>query len=105
MNVNQVGGKLEIPDTGVLLEIPPGAIPADILQCAIHIRIIPSRRIQDEVVTFSSNSSVAVELLPYDLQLQHPVKLKLPHCLELEKTENDFVRIFTKHQSEGKVIL
>ncbi|PIK48049.1 hypothetical protein BSL78_15084 [Apostichopus japonicus] len=80
--INKDGGVLELPDTGVSLEIPPGALEKDQL---IQMRIIPYNFQGDSDLSFSSNSSVVVELLPSNLKLLKPVNLTLPHCLVLKK--------------------
>lgn len=94
--ITQKGGILEICGTGVELEVPPDSLPDNIEQCKMYMMITPSRRVEGEVVSFSSNSSVAVEIFPDDLQLKRPAKLKLPHCLELHKDTEHKVKIFTR---------
>ncbi|PIK38294.1 hypothetical protein BSL78_24874 [Apostichopus japonicus] len=70
--INKDGGVLELPDTGVSSKIPPGALEKDQL---IQMRIIPYNFQGDSDLSFSSNSSIVVELLPSNLQLLKPVKL------------------------------
>ncbi|PIK50183.1 hypothetical protein BSL78_12934 [Apostichopus japonicus] len=96
--VNKDGGVLEIPDTGVSLEIPPGALEKDQL---IQMRIIPYNFQGDSDLSFSSNSSVVVELLPSNLRLLKPVKLTLPHCLVLKKGCEWKAKIYSSHHEEG----
>ncbi|XP_071843374.1 uncharacterized protein [Apostichopus japonicus] len=96
--INKDGGVLEIPDTGVSLEIPPGALEKDQL---IQMRIIPDNFQGDSDLSFSSNSSVVVELLPSNLKLLKPVKLTLPHCLVLKKGCEWKAKIYSSHHEEG----
>ncbi|XP_071815187.1 uncharacterized protein [Apostichopus japonicus] len=96
--VNRDGGVLEIPDTGVSLEIPPGALEKDLL---IQMRIIPYNFQGDSDLSFGSNSSVVVELLPSNLKLLKPVKLTLPHCLALKKGCEWKAKIYSSHHEEG----
>ncbi|XP_071842482.1 uncharacterized protein [Apostichopus japonicus] len=96
--INKDGGVLEIPDTGVSLEIPPGALEKDQL---IQMRIIPYNFQGDSDLSFSSNSSVVVELLPSHLKLLKPVKLTLPHCLVLKKGCEWKAKIYSSHHEEG----
>ncbi|PIK41542.1 putative netrin receptor UNC5B [Apostichopus japonicus] len=96
--INKDGGVLELPDTGVSLEIPPGALEKDQL---IQMRIIPYNFQGDSDLSFSSNSSVVVELLPSNLQLLKPVKLTLPHCLVLKKGCEWKAKIYSSHHDEG----
>ncbi|XP_071843408.1 uncharacterized protein [Apostichopus japonicus] len=96
--VNKDGGVLELLDTGVSLEIPPGALEKDQL---IQMRIIPYNFQGDSDLSFSSNSSVVVELLPSHLKLLKPVKLTLPHCLVLKKGCEWKAKIYNSHHEEG----
>ncbi|XP_071842439.1 uncharacterized protein [Apostichopus japonicus] len=96
--INKDGGVLEIPDTSVSLEIPPGALEKDQL---IQMRIIPYNFQGDSDLSFSSNSSVVVELLPSNLKLLKPVKLTLPHCLVLKKGCEWKAKIYSSHHEEG----
>ncbi|XP_071842456.1 uncharacterized protein [Apostichopus japonicus] len=96
--INKDGGVLELPDTGVSLEIPPGALEKDQL---IQMRIIPYNFQGDSDLSFSSNSSVVVELLPSNLKLLKPVKLTLPHCLVLKKGCEWNAQIYSSHHEEG----
>ncbi|PIK58768.1 hypothetical protein BSL78_04289, partial [Apostichopus japonicus] len=96
--INKDGGVLELPDTGVSLEIPPGALEKDQL---IQMRIIPYNFLGDSDLSFSSNSSVVVELLPSNLKLLKPVKLTLPHCFVLKKGCEWKAKIYTSHHEEG----
>ncbi|XP_071854200.1 uncharacterized protein [Apostichopus japonicus] len=96
--INKDGGVLEIPDTGVRLEIPPGALEKDQL---IQMRIIPYNFQSDSDLSFSSNSSVVVELLPSYLKLLKLAKLTLPHCLVLKKGCEWKAKIYSSHHEEG----
>ncbi|XP_071851441.1 uncharacterized protein [Apostichopus japonicus] len=96
--INKDGGVLELPDTGVSLDIPPGALEKDQL---IHMRIIPYNFQGDSDLSFSSNLSVVVELLPSNLKLLKPVNLTLPHCLVLKKGCEWKAKIYSSHHEEG----
>ncbi|XP_071843379.1 uncharacterized protein [Apostichopus japonicus] len=96
--INKDGGVLELPDTGVSLEIPPGALEKDQL---IQMRIIPYNFQGDSDLSFSSNSSLVVELLPSNLKLLKPAKLTLPHCLVLKKGCEWKAKIYSSHHEEG----
>ncbi|XP_071848887.1 uncharacterized protein [Apostichopus japonicus] len=96
--VNKDGGVLELPDTGVSLEIPPGALEKDHL---IQMRIIPYNFQGDSDLSFTSNSSVVVELLPSNLKLLKLAKLTLPHCLVLRKGCEWKANIYSSHHEEG----
>ncbi|PIK33892.1 hypothetical protein BSL78_29287, partial [Apostichopus japonicus] len=95
--INKDGGVLELPDTGVSLEIPPGALEKDQL---IQMRIIPYNFQGDSDLSFSSNSSLVVELLPSNLKLLKPAKLTLPHCLVLKKGCEWKAKIYSSHHEE-----
>ncbi|XP_071842486.1 uncharacterized protein [Apostichopus japonicus] len=96
--INKDGGVLELPDTGVSLKIPPGGLEKDQL---IQMRIIPYYFQGDSDLSFSSNSSVVVELLPSNLKLLKPVKLTLPHCLVLKKGCEWKAKLYSSHHEEG----
>ncbi|PIK35644.1 hypothetical protein BSL78_27531, partial [Apostichopus japonicus] len=96
--INKDGGVLELPDTGVSLEIPPGALEKDHL---IQMRIMPYHFQGDSDLSFSSNSSVVVELLPSNLKLLKLAKLILPHCLVLKKGCEWKAKIYSSHHEEG----
>ncbi|PIK34584.1 hypothetical protein BSL78_28591, partial [Apostichopus japonicus] len=96
--INKDGGVLELLDTSVSLEIPPGALEKDQL---IQMRIIPYNFQDDSDLSFSSNSSVVVELLPSNLKLLKPAKLTLPHCLVLKKGCEWKAKIYSSHHKEG----
>ncbi|XP_071839486.1 uncharacterized protein [Apostichopus japonicus] len=98
LRINKDGGVLKLPGTGVSLEIPPGALEKDQL---IQMRIIPYNFQGDSDLSFSSNSSVVVELLPSHLKLLKPVILTLPHCLVLKKGCEWKAKIYSSHHEEG----
>ncbi|PIK55637.1 putative netrin receptor UNC5D-like [Apostichopus japonicus] len=98
LRINKDGGVLKLPGTGVSLEIPPGALEKDQL---IQMRIIPYNFQGDSDLSFSSNSSVVVELLPSNLKLLKPVILTLPHCLVLKKGCEWKAKIYSSHHEEG----
>ncbi|KAJ8019369.1 Protein NLRC5 [Holothuria leucospilota] len=101
--ITQFGGVVEIPDTGVILRVPPNALPEDMEECLIQMRIIPTSMSCDDTMSFSSNSSVRVELLPNHFRFQCHVQLTLPHCLELKKNVLRRARIFMSHHNEGDI--
>ena len=92
---------LTIPDTSVKLEIPPGALEEETL---IRMRIIPHHYQDETTLSFGSNSSVVVELLPSRLKLLKAAKLTLPHCLVLKKGRRWTARVYSSHHEEGKNI-
>ncbi|PIK38960.1 putative netrin receptor UNC5D-like [Apostichopus japonicus] len=94
---NKEGGRLDIPDTGVSLEIPSGAL---VEEQFIQMIIIPSH-LESESLTFASNSSLVVELLPSNMNLLKPAKLTLPHCLVLKKGCEWKAKIYRSHHKEG----
>ncbi|KAJ8024280.1 hypothetical protein HOLleu_36972 [Holothuria leucospilota] len=100
--ITQFGGILEIPDTGVVLRVPPNALPEGMSECLIKMRIIPINMSHDETTSFSSNSSVRVELLPTRFKFRGYVKLTLPHCLELKKNVVYRARVFMSHHNKGE---
>ncbi|KAJ8034836.1 hypothetical protein HOLleu_21843 [Holothuria leucospilota] len=95
------GGIIEIPNTGVRLEIPPNALPEGMDQCSICMRIIPPDSSDKAPTDFTINSSVIVELLPDNLTFQHQVKLSLPHCFQFKKGAKPEARILMSHHKEG----
>ncbi|XP_071842505.1 uncharacterized protein [Apostichopus japonicus] len=96
--VNKEGGILEIPGTGVRLEIPCGAIEQE---CLIQMRIIPISFQEESNSSFTSNSTVVVELLPDNLKLHQLAKLTLPHCLQLKKTGDRKAMVYSSHHAKG----
>ncbi|KAJ8034508.1 Netrin receptor UNC5B [Holothuria leucospilota] len=99
--VSQVGGKLQIPDTDVSLEIPADTLDQARDYCLIQMRILPTHCYEKYCTSFSSNSTVAVELLPNNLKLKHPVQLTLPHCLKLKKDVEYKAKIFMSHHERN----
>ncbi|XP_071842536.1 uncharacterized protein [Apostichopus japonicus] len=96
--VNKEGGILEIPGTDVRLEIPCGAIEQE---CLIQMRIIPISFQEESKSSFTSNSTVVVELLPDNLKLHQLAKLTLPHCLQLKKTGERKAMVYSSHHAKG----
>ncbi|XP_071843403.1 uncharacterized protein [Apostichopus japonicus] len=96
--VNKEGGILEIPGTGVRLEIPCGAIDQE---CLIQMRIIPISFQEESNSSFTSNSTVVVELLPDNLKLHQLAKLTLPHCLQLKNTGERKAMVYSSHHAKG----
>ncbi|XP_071841933.1 uncharacterized protein [Apostichopus japonicus] len=95
--INKEGGRLDIPDTGASLEIPSGALEGEQF---IQMIIIPPH-LESESLTFASNSSLVVELLPSNLKLMKPAILTLPHCLVLKKGCEWKAKIYRSHHKEG----
>ncbi|XP_071842849.1 uncharacterized protein [Apostichopus japonicus] len=96
--VNMKGGILEIPGTGVRLEIPTGAIEQE---CLIQMRIIPISFQEESESSFTSNSTVVVELLPDNLKLHQLAKLTLPHCLQFKNTGGRKAMVYSSHHAKG----
>ncbi|PIK54617.1 hypothetical protein BSL78_08470 [Apostichopus japonicus] len=94
--INKDGGRLDIPDTGVSLEIPSGALEGEQF---IQMIIIP-HHLESESLTFASNSSLVVELLPSNLNLLKPAILTLPHCLVLKKGCEWKAKIYRSHHKK-----
>ncbi|PIK54131.1 hypothetical protein BSL78_08972 [Apostichopus japonicus] len=80
--VNKEGGILEIPGTGVRLEIPCGAIEQE---CLIQMRIIPISFQEESKSSFTSNSTVVVELLSDNLKLHQLSKTHPAHLSAVEE--------------------
>lgn len=99
--ISKRGGIIQIPNTGVQLDIPPGALPEEMEDCNICVRIIPSDFSDFSTDGYSSNSTVIVELLPSNLTFQQSCKLTLPHCLQLKKGAEYRASIFMSHHKEG----
>ncbi|KAJ8034681.1 Protein NLRC5 [Holothuria leucospilota] len=99
--ISSKGGSVEIPDTGVKMDIPTHALPEVVDQCNICMKIIPPDVSDWSVTDLVSNSSVVVELLPNNLSFQQPFTLTLPHCLQLKKGVQHKAKIFVSHHEEG----
>lgn len=100
--VSQDGGKLKIPGSNISLDIPPGAMQE---KREIQMKIIPHCLDPGgDPISFSSNSSVVVELLPNKLQFQKTVHLRLPHCLHLNDKYNSLkdAKVLISHHDKGK---
>ncbi|KAJ8034173.1 Netrin receptor UNC5D [Holothuria leucospilota] len=98
--ITKDGGILDISKAGIMLVIPPNALPADKDEYEIQMRYISRRTVKDQSRCFSSNSTAVVEILP-DLTLEHPVRLSLPHCLVLQQNVERKAKIFTSHHKKG----
>ncbi|XP_071832094.1 uncharacterized protein [Apostichopus japonicus] len=96
--IGKDGGKLDIQNTGVSLEIPPGALRRDYF---IRMRIIPHYYLDETELSFASNSSVVVELLPNNIKILIPATLTLPHCLVLKKKCAWKAKVYSSHHKEG----
>ncbi|KAJ8044052.1 hypothetical protein HOLleu_11404 [Holothuria leucospilota] len=92
---------MTIPDTKIVLNIPSNALPENSSGCVIKLRLLPRKVFKDPALTFASNSSVVVELLPNNLILQHPAQLTIPHCLFLEEKKTPTAKIYMSHHQEG----
>ncbi|XP_071843390.1 uncharacterized protein [Apostichopus japonicus] len=99
--VDKEGRILEIPGTGVTLDIPPGAIDG---KCLIEMKIISNYIQEESKSSFTSNTTVVVELLPDNLELHHPAKLTLPHCLKLKNPVECKALVFSSHHAQGNSI-
>ncbi|KAJ8039035.1 Netrin receptor UNC5D [Holothuria leucospilota] len=99
--ITKNGGVIEIPNTGVVLMIPPDALPGCMKHLKIHMRITPRGEIIERETSFSSNSSTVVQLFPCSLKFLRPVRLTLPHCLVLQGTGERKARIFTSRHKKG----
>ncbi|PIK44757.1 hypothetical protein BSL78_18395 [Apostichopus japonicus] len=93
--IGKDGGTLDIQNTGVSLEIPPGALRRDY---CIQMRIIPHHETE---LSFASSSSVVVELLPNNVKLLKPATLTLPHHLVLKKKCGWKAKGYSSHHKEG----
>ncbi|PIK35963.1 hypothetical protein BSL78_27205 [Apostichopus japonicus] len=96
--IGKDGGTLDIQNTGVSLEIPPGALQRDYV---IRMRIIPHHHLDDAELSFASNSSSRVELSPNNVKLLKPATLTLPHCLVLKKKCERKAKVYSSHHKEG----
>ncbi|XP_071843349.1 uncharacterized protein [Apostichopus japonicus] len=96
--VSEEGRILEIPGTGVKLDIPPGAIGG---KCLIEMKIISNYIQEESKSSFTSNTTVVVELLPDNLRLHHRAKLTLPHCLKLKNPVECKAMVFSSHHDQG----
>ncbi|PIK39753.1 hypothetical protein BSL78_23411 [Apostichopus japonicus] len=96
--IGKGGGTLDIQNTGVSLEIPPGALRRDYL---VRMRIIPHHHLDETELSFASNSSVGVELSPNNVKLLKPATLTLPHCLVLKKKCGWKAKVYSSHHKEG----
>ncbi|PIK33735.1 hypothetical protein BSL78_29451 [Apostichopus japonicus] len=88
---------MDIPNTGVSLEIPTSALHKEQV---IEIRIIPSICQKRVAVPFTNNSSMIVELLPNNIKLLQPAKLILPHCLVLKNDCEWKATVYTCNHEE-----
>ncbi|PIK39750.1 hypothetical protein BSL78_23408 [Apostichopus japonicus] len=96
--IGTYGGTLEIPYTGVSLRIPPGALRREYF---IRMKIIPHHYLDESELSFASNSSVVVELLPNNVKLLIPATLTLPHCLVLKKKCERKAKVYSSHHKKG----
>ncbi|XP_071844097.1 uncharacterized protein [Apostichopus japonicus] len=96
--IGKDGGTLDIQNTGVSLKIPPGALRHDY---CVQMKIIPHHYLDETELSFASNSSVVVELLPNNVTLLKPATLTLPHCLVLKKKCGWKAKVYSSHHKEG----
>lgn len=91
---------MRILDTGIELAIPPNAVKG---YQYIEMSVIPFGTLDEPISTFSSNSSVIVELLPNKTIFSTPVRLSLPHCLKLKKgCRKNSVKVYLSHHEKGE---
>ena len=90
---------MQIPNTGVSLSIPPGALEED---CFMEMRIIPNGLQEDHTPLFARNTAAVVELLPNDVELVLPVVLVLPHCARLKSGADLKATIVKSHHKDGE---
>ncbi|PIK42000.1 hypothetical protein BSL78_21152 [Apostichopus japonicus] len=98
-SISGKGGLLQIPNTGIKLVFPPNAVTEE---HNIQVKIIPPSLLNEPATSFSSNSSVVLELLPNGLQLKREVSLTLPHCLTFINEEKAKAKIYVSHHEEGQ---
>ncbi|PIK35054.1 hypothetical protein BSL78_28120 [Apostichopus japonicus] len=98
-SISEKGGLLQIPNTGIKLVFPPNAVTEG---CNIQVKIIPPSLLNEPATSFSSNSSVVLELLPNGLQLKREVSLTLPHCLTFINEEKAKAKVYVSHHEEGQ---
>ncbi|KAJ8034799.1 Protein NLRC5 [Holothuria leucospilota] len=102
--ISREGGKLEIPNTGVKLDVPPNAFGDDVDHVLLQMKIILPGTFDEPASSFTSNTSTVVEVLPNNLRLKEAVSLTIPHCLELEADRKDgsyTAKIFISHHKAG----
>ncbi|KAJ8023797.1 hypothetical protein HOLleu_36338 [Holothuria leucospilota] len=97
--IGQSGGTIGIPNTHVKLHIPPNALPEEVGNCVIQLKIIPQRMLKDKAATTFWNTPTVVELLPNNLQLREHVKLLFPHCFVL-KGPRPSAKVLVSHQEQ-----
>ncbi|XP_071841959.1 uncharacterized protein [Apostichopus japonicus] len=98
-SISGKGGLLQIPNTGIKLVFPPKAVTEE---HNIQVKIVPPSLSNEPATSFSSNSSVVLELLPNGLQLKREVSLTLPHCLTFINEEKAKAKIYVSHHEEGQ---
>ncbi|XP_071841934.1 uncharacterized protein [Apostichopus japonicus] len=98
-SISEKGGLLQIPNTGIKLVFPPNAVTEE---RNIQVKIIPPSLLNEPATSFSSNSSVVLELLPNGLQLKREVSLTLPHCLTFINEEKAKAKVYVSHHEEGQ---
>ncbi|XP_071842664.1 uncharacterized protein [Apostichopus japonicus] len=96
--IGKDGGTLDIQNTGVSLEIPPGALRRDYF---VKMRIIPQHYRDETELPLTSYSSLVVELLPNNVNLLKPATLAIPHCLVLKKKCGWKAKVYSSHHKEG----
>lgn len=90
---------MRILDTGIELTILPYAVKG---YQYIEMSVVPFGTLDEPISTFSSNSSVIVELLPNRATFSTPVRLSLPHCLKLKKGfSKRSVKVYLSHHEKG----
>lgn len=95
--ITKDGGVIKVGQTGVKLEIPPGAIENNEAQ-EIQITIIPPAILNELAHRFEDHSTTIVEILPNKLRLKKNAILTLPHCLVLKDEKKCKVQVWQNHQ-------
>ncbi|XP_071841956.1 uncharacterized protein [Apostichopus japonicus] len=98
-SISGKGGLLQIPNTGIKLVFPPKAVSEE---HNIEVKIVPPSVLNEPATSFSSNSSVVLELLPNGLQFKREVSLTLPHCLTFLNEEKAKAKVYVSHHEEGQ---
>ncbi|KAJ8034463.1 hypothetical protein HOLleu_21314 [Holothuria leucospilota] len=101
LTVSEDGGTVQIPNTGVILEIPRNALYCDKEQYLIQMRIISHGVLNERANSFASNSSAIIELLPNNLKLKKKAKIVLPHCLQLKRGYKPRAKVYFSHHQDG----
>ncbi|KAJ8032133.1 hypothetical protein HOLleu_25569 [Holothuria leucospilota] len=85
-----------------MLHIEPDSFPQEDDVHIITLKILPRRLFDKPAECFEDHSTVMVEILPNNLELMHPAKLSLPHCLILKKANASEVQVFHSHHAKDQ---